>query len=454
MKFLVLGMESIGITIAAVVKDAIIDFSYLWEAIKAGGSAVWSSFADAAKGNFSSALQDLKAGWGTWTTLSSDAVNQSKANWSEAGKQYAEADKNLFDPSTLAKNQKDRVDKYKAGLGDSDEEDKSSPNTAAAEAALKARLAALKAGLENELKLWKDYAKLEADEDKNKFDQGLITLEAYFSRRRQAIEDEAQKEIDTLMQERDLAAKEPSKNDAEKIQNQQKVADLDAKIAEARVLADGKEKALDTELFDARAKGAKTILEYEEQILEAQGKTFDAAILKIRDEAEEITIALTKAGLTPAQVANTVAQLSKAKTASANYDQLKTTGGQAVDSFDLSSQQIQNQATMGVLTQYQAEQKLLALERERIAGLEQIAAEALAAANATGNPAADPRRATLRSTDPEHESRDRVGERLLDEVQSLRAERSPVGSSRTGSGAGSTKRNHSGTLSSNSGSLR
>lgn len=177
-----------------------------------------------------------------------------------------------FGDATLKKNQKDRTDKYKAGLGDSDDEDKGSPNTEAAEAALKARLAALKAGLENELKLWKDYAKLEADENKNEFDQGLITLEAYFSRRRQAIEDEAQKEINTLMQERDLAAKEPSKNDAEKIANQQKVADLDAKIAEARVTADGKEKALDTELFDARVKGSKTILEYEEQILEAQGE--------------------------------------------------------------------------------------------------------------------------------------------------------------------------------------
>jgi hypothetical protein len=56
-------------------------------------------------------------------------------------------------------------------------------------------------------------------------------------------------------------------------------------------------------------------------------------------------------------------------------------------SFDLSKQGIENQAATGAITEYQAEQQILALERERLSGLQAIADAQLAAAKATGNQA-------------------------------------------------------------------
>jgi len=381
-RFIIVGFEELGMDIALVVNSSIAAFETLWATIKTGGSAVFQAFADAATGNFAKAWQDLGQGWTTTKILVQDGIEDQNRMWDENIAAKKAAEDRMFDPGQQKARQSDRAKKFKDTLGqgetDTDLPDKTGQG---------ARLDLLRQALEQELKAYKDETKLEVQEEKNKYDQGLISQAEYFAARRTAIEQDLNAEKTTIQSEIGLLQNAPAKNDQERQANLQKIADLKAKIHTAEVAATLQNKTLDGEEFAAKEKNAKTILGYQEQILEAEGKTFNAAILKIAQEAVEVRKALAQAGMSPDQIDAMVAQLTGGKTSDALFSEIGKQGSQAMTQFDLDRQAIQNDVTSGLMSQYDATQKIVDLERSRIDGLREIAAQELAAAQQTGDQA-------------------------------------------------------------------
>ena len=381
-RFIIVGMKELAMDIALVINTIESDFAHLWEVVRTGGSAVFKAFADAATGNFKQAWSELASGWDTVKTLSRDAENEENRLWDENVAEKKKLEDRMFDPAQQKARQKERAGKFLSSLGGQGEDVGVADKTGQT-----ARLDGLRQALEQELKAYKDETKLELAEEKNRYEQGLISQAEYFAARRTAIEQDLAAEITTLQSERGLYANAPAKNDKERQENQQKVLVIDQRIHDARVQAALQEKQLDGEDFAAKEKNAKTILDYQQQILLAQGRTFDAAILGIAQESSEIRRALVQAGLDPSSIDATVSALDRAKATAAKLDQFKTLGSQALDEFDLERQAIENDQTRGLLTQYEAEQKILELERERIGGLRELADAQLEEAQATGDKA-------------------------------------------------------------------
>ena len=162
---------------------------------------------------------------------------------------------------------------------------------------------------------------------------------------------------------------------------QQKIADLKVKINVNDIDAKTKSMALDDEEFAKQKENKKTLLGFQEQILEAEGKTFEAAKLKINQEADEMALALAKAGGNPADVET----LRKAKLGQAGFEDTESDTAKGLKSFDIQKQSLQIQTKGGKLGRLAEEREINELIAQRLPLLERQAQAELAAAQATGN---------------------------------------------------------------------
>jgi len=381
-RLVIVGMEELGMDIALVVNSSIAAFESLWATIKTGGTAVFEAFADAATGNFAKAWKDLSEGWTTTKNLVQDGIEDQNRMWDENVAQKKAIEDRMFDPTAQKSRQEERAKKFRESLGQG-----GADSSVADKTGQSARIDGLRQALEQELKAYKDETKLELQEQKNKYDQGLISQADYFAARRTAIQQDLSAEIVTLQSQRGLLETAPAKNAQEAETNKQKILAINEKIHTAEVAAALQNKTLDGEEFAAKEKNAKTLLDFQVQILEAEGKTFDAAILKIAQEGTEARRALVQAGMNPEQANATVGTLTNQKTTDARFSELGKEGSQVLAQFEVDRQAITNDATRGLISEYGAEQKILELERERIGTLRDIADAQLAEAQLSGDSA-------------------------------------------------------------------
>jgi hypothetical protein len=256
------------------------------------------------------------------------------------------------------------------------------PKPPADASAAKARLAALQKALQDELALYKANNSAKEQANQISYSEGLESVGTYFATRRKLAKDESDEEIAVLMAEKIAIEKNTPKatTNAEAIANRQKLADLDNKIAIARVTGTKAQAELDEQEFQAVQAHQKTVLGYQAQILAAQGLTYQAAIAKIQSEEAEVKRALVQAGLTPEAVAAMVAQIQQLKLATAAYDEDKKQGEDAFRSLGNAQNDINLQVTAGLETQYGAEKRIAQLELARIPQLQAIAVAMRAAA--------------------------------------------------------------------------
>src|SRR5260370_1214181 len=234
--------------------------------------------------------------------------------------------------------------------------------------------------------------------------QGLISLQTYFAERRADTEAETQQEIALLEKQRQAAtqslaraqkehtdnqkraqqagadtptgqlfAAAAAKNADEAVAQQQRIADLNAKIAEARVNAATKANALDAEEFAKKRESQQKDLEFQKEIDQLEGKTRDVARDEIEIAVQKRTLELQQEGASKRRIDEETAQLRALKTQRAEFTEEEVSGRSQLKLLDDEAAAIQDKVANGKLFQIQADQQILALYRQHIPALQQIA---------------------------------------------------------------------------------
>ncbi len=240
--------------------------------------------------------------------------------------------------------------------------------------------------LENELNLLKANLKAQTAEEKRRFEEGLINLREFFDNRRSIIEQEAQKEIEVLEKRLQFERTRPLAKTETETDRQKNIAEIENQIAIRRI-------ELQEQIADLAAEERKATRDFEKEqtafevkLAELQGNRFAAARAALDEEARKLDEILRKQGVADAERARRVEELRTAGLAQINFDEILTQGRQALAQIEADRRDIELQVQQGILFQFQGEQQIVTLERERLPLLRQIAQALLAAAEATGDP--------------------------------------------------------------------
>jgi hypothetical protein len=291
-----------------------------------------------------------------------------------------------------------------------------------------ARTAFLKSQLDNELALVK--ASLEAREDANTqaYQQGLISLQEYFRRRQEIAKQAADAEIAALKAQRaalvasDLSEIRKLTQQRDDIRRQAiggstsaagasgsdggaRASNLDADLQARRLKLREQLDDLDTKIqvrtlefqrtsaaLTAEEAQAKRELANEEAaalntLSELEGRRHEAFMRNLDLEIEERKRLFTRAGRSEEFQSSDEARVRRARTAEFEFEEVSRRGKAALDSFNRDADQIRRDQEAGIITQLEGEARLIELERQRLEVLKALAAEALKAAKATGDPA-------------------------------------------------------------------
>jgi hypothetical protein len=233
----------------------------------------------------------------------------------------------------------------------------------------KARLAQIEAGFGYELELFKaQHAKEDQDNEAN-YQKGLESTASYYDRKRELALSASQKEIEALAAERDRVQAAPTKDKAGAIEQATKVADLESKIAIAKVNSEKEQQQLQNEGAQKQDEENKKVLDWQAKIAQAQGKRFDEASERIAAEALQMAAELKKAGISPADVDAMVTKFKAASTQQAQFAGMKQGGQDATASLSAEEEDIRLKNIAVV-----AEAKIAELERSRIPILQAMAA--------------------------------------------------------------------------------
>jgi hypothetical protein len=256
---------------------------------------------------------------------------------------------------------------------------------------LAARFAAIKAAADRELAYFKLIAQGKVAADQAAFDQGLISLRQFFTDRRATIAEETQKEIAALRAERAGLVSQQAQTVAgtpEAIKAASQIADVDEKVREARERGRQELAAADAEELQRVRQIGQERLGFEQKVLEAKGQTVAAAIIGAEQEVRAFRDLLNQEGITGAEQDAQAAGLEQLLVTRVQLTDLQDQASRALAEIDRQRQAITNEVTVGTLTEVQGQQQIAALEASRLPQLRAIAAAALAAAEALGDPAA------------------------------------------------------------------
>ncbi|GMW07897.1 MAG: hypothetical protein AMXMBFR8_26930 [Nevskiales bacterium] len=130
----------------------------------------------------------------------------------------------------------------------------------------------------------------------------------------------------------------------------------------------------------------RALAEIERETLEASGRTREAQLAALDEEIAKRRQVLEEAGRLNAQTLAALAELRNVKAAGIDFEDISARGQRAFDELARARQRIEQDVELGIQTELGGQQRILAIERERLPVLQQLAAAALAAAQATGNP--------------------------------------------------------------------
>lgn len=227
---------------------------------------------------------------------------------------------------------------------------------------------------------------------------------ASIEKRKEAIQDEFNADVDRIKMERaaseqraadlvkEAAARakrrQSMQDDLLALEKQQAAVEKKKKTDETLLKLEKEQAELMEKFARNREKAGEEAKKIEVDILEATGSTTQAKIQALDDELMKQRQIFAEAGRLTAEQEARISKLRDVKVAQINFEDIKTKGERALDELAIARQRIEQDVELGISTQFEGVQRILNLEKERLPILQQLAAAALAAAQATGSPEA------------------------------------------------------------------
>jgi hypothetical protein len=375
-----------------------------WDEIKNQAVTEITAINQGLHGHFEAALGTLVVGAKRATSIVTEEVDKQKAIYGTLKDALKETVANV-NPNAAEEERRKKARIANQRLDAEDQTPEKAIVTAPRDAAAKAELSLEEKMLQDELAIRRAYAKQTETVDKEMYDAGLIDLAEYFSRRKAAVQADADDQIQILQHERalavDAAAKaggeatkkpagsaEQDKALAEQIAQKEKVEEIDAKIKEEQINASTKIHALNTEENKAQRESQQQTLDFEKQLAELQGKRSETAQDEIKAEAAKRQLQIDQSSGSATDKAKLTAELEQwkqAKLAVADYDQARQQLEQHTKAFETAKQTIQNTAASGKISKLEEEKQINQLIKDRLPLLQADAAAETGAAAKTGN---------------------------------------------------------------------
>lgn len=292
-----------------------------------------------------------------------------------------------------------------------------------------ARLAFLRAQLQNELKVFQEGAKLTEQLNKNAYDQGLISLKEYFEARRQLLEASQAKELQVLRAERAAVAAElkassvdtgtqrsnrqdavsrfkaagdpeeqkriaaelseldarSKQTDADRLRLKSQLAELDAKILSQEIGGQRELAALGAEQIAAQKQIDDERRASLTKLAEAEHNRHAVFQANLEEEIKAIRELGAKAGASADEVEAHIQRLTDAREAQFDFDKVTREGQAALTAFSRDAELIARDQQAGIITQLEGEQRLIDLEGKRLELLRRLADQITIAAEKTGD---------------------------------------------------------------------
>lgn len=254
-----------------------------------------------------------------------------------------------------------------------------------AEKLSKARSDLLRAQADNERRIMEAKNKALDAEERRRYEQGLVSIEDYYKRRREIMQGEADQEAAILDRKLKAAQSMPQGSDEQKIAREKEIAAVKteqqlAEIDNAQKLADLESERL-TKLRDMNQQR----MQMEQRLLEAQNQQQAAAEIALKLESERMQLELQRLGYTQQEAAAKVAQFQQATRANQAYDLAAQNLQMALQEMDRAKADVEAQRQAGLISQFEAEQKILEIEQKRLPILQSLAQAQVTAAAATGD---------------------------------------------------------------------
>lgn len=246
--------------------------------------------------------------------------------------------------------------------------------------AFQRRAEAMRSALENEKRIHDAQFALRERSEESSYQRSLTSIRDHYAARRKLVQDSLAWEIAALVRQRAITAANPDRETG-----QRDARGIDAQIRARKIQAQVSFADLaDREIADVR-KAAETRLSWERKILDATGNRFAATVRGIEEEQRRYADDLRLQGLATDEIARRVQVFGQAMQAAATFEEARNEADTVMARFTSERARIQSDIDAGVLTQLQGENRILALERERLPGLQEMADALERAAAATGD---------------------------------------------------------------------
>jgi hypothetical protein len=248
-----------------------------------------------------------------------------------------------------------------------------SEDTAANEKAKQAALALAQAEQDAEARVAAAELKAQDAAEKQKYEQGLISLQEYYDNRIKMAQNQGDKEAAALYQKIVDLQNAPLGKDELPEERQAKVAkaaaDFQVQLLEnaATVKQLQADQAKEAEALNQKA------LDFEKKIQAAQGDRYAAAKAQIDAEANQLDEILRKEGVAADVRAERTGAYRTAGYQQVDFSQLQNQANTALDTIAQKRDSIDAQVQSGQMFAFQGEQQILAMEQQRLPLLQQIA---------------------------------------------------------------------------------
>lgn len=395
-----------GLTVTgAKIGEVVAEMEVTWDAATSHMKAATRVFFDAVTGNFGDAIAAKKE-WDA-SLAGKDLHGQIQAIQKQFAATRDQANLDIFGGAGGTVHRPRKQTEPPAETSDQLTEMKIRQEAAADELA-KAQAERSKSANDNELEIEKAGFAQQEELLKGRYDRAEISTAEYFAARLELVKQQAAAEVAELQKQieqqqelekrahdeaaanrkrgadesltpalRNAYTEQAGRQDLEGVTAGKAVANLQAQIQKIQIGAQTELGKLKDDQATKDRENAQKRLEFEQQLLSAQGETYAEAIVKIQQEAEEYR----RAGGTAAEVNEFIRQ----KTAQAKFEDTATDTQQGLKSFDVQKQSISIEQKGGKINRLTAEQELNQLIAARLPLLEKQAQEELAAAKASGN---------------------------------------------------------------------
>jgi lambda family phage tail tape measure protein len=219
------------------------------------------------------------------------------------------------------------------------------------------------------------------------FDHGLTSLDNYFAARKDTITKAAAQEVAALKASRDAMAKIQPATEVERVKLKSDISDKNNQIKLTEITTTEKLNALDIERVNLAQTLANSVADAEARMREARGQTSAVAKQKLDEDVRNYAEALGKIGkLSADQQAKAVSEFRVTLTldvdAKANQEKIDQLFGE----IDRKRQQLDQDVSLGIISQGAAERQLAEFEAARLPIMQSLADEAERLATALDNP--------------------------------------------------------------------